>query len=390
MENHPIPQDVTGFKFRLIGNMTVKQFSYLLAGGIISYILYATSIPGPIKYLFIVCIILGAAALAFVPIDGRPIDKMVFLFIKAIPRENEYVYRKRGARIFFELKEIVPMLKRPLYKKTDVARETQTKKSLLMSRFHSALPLDDTETNFLNKIKPFFEEAVIENREISYKNIGDMKNEQKEKNEDRKTNILRSVLHADKEQKDAQKITQTKIRPEEKEIPEKMVQADTTATNENEELRRRLLEFVHKKSDDKTYKLPDKKLKTVGQAAQNTEQISPQDKGVKAGFPVLPEVPNVVLGIVKDARGKVLPNIIVEVIDKSNNPVRAFKTNALGQFISATQLQNGIYKVSFEDPQKQHEFGTIEINLNGKDIFMPLEIISTDAREKLRRELFEN
>ena len=108
----------------------------------------------------------------------------------------------------------------------------------------------------------------------------------------------------------------------------------------------------------------------------------------KAGFPVLPDIPNIVLGVIKDPRGKVLPNIIVEIVNAHNTPVRAFKTNALGQFISATPLPNGIYRVSFDDPLKQHEFDTIEITLKG-EIFPPLEVISVDAREKLRRDLFE-
>jgi hypothetical protein len=108
----------------------------------------------------------------------------------------------------------------------------------------------------------------------------------------------------------------------------------------------------------------------------------------QAGFPTLPDVPNVVLGIVKDPRGKVLQNILVEVVDENETPVRAFKTNALGQFASATPLSNGSYKVFFEDPQKKHEFDTIEITLDGKSIFNPLEVTSVDQREKLRRELF--
>ena len=84
-----------------------------------------------------------------------------------------------------------------------------------------------------------------------------------------------------------------------------------------------------------------------------------------------------------------LQNILVEVVDKNEIPVRAFKTNALGQFAAATQLPNGTYKVFFEDPKKEHEFDTIEITLNG-DIFQPLEVFSVDQREKLRRELFQN
>jgi hypothetical protein len=83
----------------------------------------------------------------------------------------------------------------------------------------------------------------------------------------------------------------------------------------------------------------------------------------------------------------VLPNILVEIMNEQNVPVRAFKTNALGQFAAATPLPNGKYIVILEDPRKQNEFEQIQISLEGK-IFNPLEITSMDQREKLRRELF--
>lgn len=108
---------------------------------------------------------------------------------------------------------------------------------------------------------------------------------------------------------------------------------------------------------------------------------------LNAGFPQLPDIPNIVLGIIKDPRGRVLPNVLVEILNNQGVPVRAFKTNGVGQFIAATPLSNGEYDVVLDDPRKTNEFENIHITLNGS-IFQPLEIFSVDAREKLRRELF--
>ena len=106
-----------------------------------------------------------------------------------------------------------------------------------------------------------------------------------------------------------------------------------------------------------------------------------------AGLPQVSDTPNVVIGIVKDARGNVLPNILIEVKDAEGNPVRAFKTNVLGQFASATPLANGIYTIELEDPKKQHTFDAIRITPSGQ-IMLPIEVISHDAREELRKQLF--
>ena len=106
-----------------------------------------------------------------------------------------------------------------------------------------------------------------------------------------------------------------------------------------------------------------------------------------AGLPHVSDTPNVIVGIVKDSRGNVLSGMLVEVKDKEGNPVRAFKTNQLGQFASATPLTPGIYSIELEDPKNQHTFDVIQILANNQ-ILLPIEIVSRDAREDLRKELF--
>jgi hypothetical protein len=105
------------------------------------------------------------------------------------------------------------------------------------------------------------------------------------------------------------------------------------------------------------------------------------------GLPTTPEFPNILTGIIKDARGNPLPNILVEVKDAQGNAVRAFKTNALGQFASATPLVNGDFTIEFEDQNNQHKFDKVGFKANG-EIILPIEIISVDKREELRRSLF--
>jgi len=122
------------------------------------------------------------------------------------------------------------------------------------------------------------------------------------------------------------------------------------------------------------------------QATENVRKIPPS-LGKSVGTPFVSDVPNLICGIVKDPRGNVLPNILIEVKDKDGNPVRAFKTNPLGQFASATPVINGIYTITFEDPNAKQRFDTVEIQADN-EILQPLEVISIDAREDLRKELF--
>lgn len=104
-------------------------------------------------------------------------------------------------------------------------------------------------------------------------------------------------------------------------------------------------------------------------------------------MPNIPESPNLITGITKDARGNALANILVEVKDKEGNPVRAFKTNEFGRFASATPLINGSYTIELEDPKGQNRFAKIIVNATGQ-IILPIVAISIDTREELRMSLF--
>ena len=97
--------------------------------------------------------------------------------------------------------------------------------------------------------------------------------------------------------------------------------------------------------------------------------------------------PNVVSGQIKDSRGNMLSGILVEVLDQDNESVRAFRTNTLGQFVSATQLPDGKYTITFEDPKKVHRFSNVNLEVNGT-VLPPLNIVSIDDREVLRKSLF--
>lgn len=88
-------------------------------------------------------------------------------------------------------------------------------------------------------------------------------------------------------------------------------------------------------------------------------------------MPDIPEIPNLIVGMVTDAQGKIVEGAIVEIQDYLGNPSRVLKTNALGQFRSSTQLANGKYLII---PEKEnYEFDRVEVNLTGK-IIEPIRI----------------
>jgi hypothetical protein len=399
MENHPIPQDVTGFKFKLIGSVTVKQFLYLLGFGILATVVFMLQ---PLNFVFIripLMVLFGGigAALAFLPIEGRPMDVMLMNFIRAIPSENRYIYRKRGVNLakyeFFAAPakpkaQVLP--KTPAQTTKDSSSED--KRAILISRLrNSGFKPDDAEARTLNNIKTFFDDdsakpkkARVNEAKLAEVYAGNIASASDSASASQSTGIsqITTIISPKQavpveEPKAVEKKQADLTQKEEAEIPMTKPEAPKVQPlPKTEEPKPELKLTEEKKEQPPAITVPQ------------TQVGWTQTNNLPAGFPSLPDVPNIVLGMVRDPRGKTLPNVLVEVVDSAGIPVRAFKTNALGQFASATPLANGSYKIYFDDPQKQHEIAPVDIELTG-EIFQPVDAVSVDDREKLRRELFE-
>jgi len=91
----------------------------------------------------------------------------------------------------------------------------------------------------------------------------------------------------------------------------------------------------------------------------------------KAQIVPLTNRPNVISGLVSDASGTPLEGAIIIVRDQNGIPLRALKTNKLGQFLSATSLANGTYSIEIESDFAK--FDLVTITLTGQ-VLAPMEI----------------
>ena len=96
MKQHPVPQNITSYQFRLVGDMTLKQFLELAAGIVLGYLCFHLSIPAFIKFPLIGFFSFLGFALAFLPIQGRPLDKWIINFIKSIYSPTRFIWKKNN------------------------------------------------------------------------------------------------------------------------------------------------------------------------------------------------------------------------------------------------------------------------------------------------------
>jgi hypothetical protein len=408
MENHPIPQDITGFQFKLIGDMTLKQFAFLAGGVIVGWIIYSLPILVFIKIPLAAFLAIFGTCLAFVPINGRPMDVMIKNYFKAIFSPTQYIYQKGGGDLLQNSANIASGISKN--QKGDGVGATREKQltDIIKSLPKGKNKLDQKETVFFqalnnseqpveDKAQPAFvgphafanqtPSAPAVQPKTPVKKIEEGKG-RKEIDEDLKKTA--AVLEKELQVAKAKELSDKVDTKEYLEAHQKVL-----------DLQKNLNDLLSQKQDLET-KLMDlqkelqEKKDTVYSASTATIEPQKETKFVRnipqgmeksVGLPIAPEFPNVVTGIIKDPRGNPLPNILVEVKDADGNAVRAFKTNALGQFASATPLTNGDYVIEFEDTASQNRFDTVGFKANG-EIILPIEVISVDTREELRRSLF--
>lgn len=100
MEQHPIPRQITTFEFKLIGFMTLRQFIYLVVFLPFGYVVYML-FPVPIVNIVLGIVVgLVGVALAFFPINERPLDVWIKNMLKSLTSPTQYTYHKNNQPIF--------------------------------------------------------------------------------------------------------------------------------------------------------------------------------------------------------------------------------------------------------------------------------------------------
>lgn len=94
MEQHPIPQHISSYEFRLVGDMTLKQFFQLAGGAVISLIIYSLPVHPIIKWPFIIFFSLLGAALAFLPFEERPLERWIIAFFRSVYSPTSFSWKK--------------------------------------------------------------------------------------------------------------------------------------------------------------------------------------------------------------------------------------------------------------------------------------------------------
>ncbi|MCR4324709.1 MAG: PrgI family protein [Candidatus Curtissbacteria bacterium] len=94
MEQHPVPQHIASFQFKLFGNLTIRQFITLAIPMSVAVLTFFSPLPAVVRLPLALVIGLFALFSALIPIQGRPLDKWLVDFIKAVTSPTQRVWVK--------------------------------------------------------------------------------------------------------------------------------------------------------------------------------------------------------------------------------------------------------------------------------------------------------
>lgn len=302
MEQHPIPQQISSYEFKLVGEMTLKQFGKAAGGIILALIVNSSHLVFFIKWPLVFVFAAGGLALAFVPYQDRPLETWLLAFIKSIYNPTIYIYKKRAMKNWLDVD---------------------------LSRNLAQIKAEEEEED---EKRPVKERAKVKEFIESLPSVG---------REDKTHRPAGAPL----EERGPKVKTETKDKKQTVDIQK--------SSDEPRE--------------DWSGGRPDLKLKREKLGATGNIVFG------EIPMPDIPDVPNLIVGMVTDSNKKIVEGAIVEIQDVEGNPNRVLKTNSLGQFKTSTQLTNGDYLIVTE--KDKMTFDRVKLTLSGQ-IVPPVKIIA--------------
>lgn len=362
MEPHPIPQNVTTFQFHLVGDMTLRQFLYLAAGAVIAYILFVflTPVYPLVAWSGVAISALSGTAFAFLPINSRPLDYWLGAFLKAIYSPTKRVWQKGNKNYkndpLFNSR-LVTYLSSLQFRNTQNNSDSQN-----IRRPESQINRNSDTLISSGTLIPSesFRSGSFQTPLPTTAQLGKAVNLARQAQ-----NLQIRILQSERALNQIKAAAQRPypVPPDYSNQVNKII-ADLQILVTQASQVRAQLDTVTKGGQTKAAPVipaaqVKTKIKVVAPAIPKQTQVA------------LTTFPNVINGIITDNGGNYIEGCVAVIYDKEGLPVRALKTNKLGQFTGSTPLPNGTYKLSLE--KENFIFDDLQLELGG-EVLPPLVI----------------
>jgi len=362
MREHALPQDVTGYRFHIIGNMTLRQFAEVAIGFVIAFLLYQTNLVEFIKWPAIVLSAGAGALIAFVPFEERPLDQWVLVFFRALYRPTQFYWRrtpKIPEAFLYQVKSDT----KNLVGEVDLSPARKQRVLEYLSSIETPPQPDAVEqynNQRLGEIMTVFSQGLPEIQVAARRQPSEYNSA---------SDVIRVAqqLQALSNEAKAPTPPPTTVAPNQRPTTQVVVPALETISVSSPTMATDTTTPPGSTQSvvdtNQTNVAPNQTIQTVGSVTQNKS----------LPFPEQPTEPNKVVGMVLDNNSIPQVNAIVEIVTPQGIPARAVKTNLLGQFFITTPLSPGTYVLQAEKDGLQ--FQPLQLIINNQ-ILQPIEVRS--------------
>lgn len=156
---HAVPQNIMDVEFKLIGELTMRQFSYLFVFGISAYFAFV-SIPGLFKIPITIFLALLALGLAFVPVQERGLDEWLVNFFRSINSPTERVWKRTPQLPTAFLYDSIAMVQQEIITLAPTSSRRKLEEYLKYKSEEDVMdPLDIPEREYVMKVKEAFRDV---------------------------------------------------------------------------------------------------------------------------------------------------------------------------------------------------------------------------------------
>lgn len=369
-QQHAVPQQISSYQFRLIGDMTIKQFFQLAGGALIGLLIYALPLPSIIRWPLVIIAVISGAAFAFLPVQDRPLEEWLRAFFKAIYSPTIFTWQKAAtAPDYFTENNTPTPASLP---QTQVPAPSVPKKGTFLDN------LEETEKSFLSRVGGLFGQGkspiapAQQNTQVIPPKTATIERPVVYQSAPAQTQVPAPSVSYAPPPAPKPVATPPVSKPQGVQIPTLeniRVATPVPAQGAGMIQENPAVMKVEVKPTPVTGTLnPEPPREPV---AAVPAQFSPD-----AQPPAVPEQPNIVVGQVMDANGKIIEGALLEIRDKVGRPARALKTNKAGHFSIVTPLINNSYNIITE--KDGYQFSTIQFNATGA-VIPPIAIKAKNA-----------
>lgn len=144
---HPVPQNVMDVEFKIVGDLTIRQFMYLVVGALLVYIFYKSDLPAFWRWIIMILTGGTSIAVAFIPIEDRGLDVWLVNFVKSITIPSQRIWKKSYSTPAYFLSDYASIIK------SEILTLTPTKSRNKLDEYLGHLPRELTKIDISEKQK---------------------------------------------------------------------------------------------------------------------------------------------------------------------------------------------------------------------------------------------